>query len=192
MSKRCNENTAYTTVVKKKDVIIEKLKENGYRITNQRLLILDIILKNDCSCCKEIYYQAAKKDHSVGIATVYRMVNTLEELGVINRRNLYQVQYENLDVSNVQGVYFVDEEKECVTDVTETMSKDWFWNIKMILKEQGLIEDEDVSIIIKKSRGNKKEADSYGYQLSNRSCCSGSSCSNHCQGREKYDKRAVS
>ena len=67
------------TLVPQKEYIIRKLKERGCRITRQRLIILDIILQEDCSCCKEIYYKAAKRDPSIGMATVYRMVKTLEE-----------------------------------------------------------------------------------------------------------------
>lgn len=32
-----------------KDLIIQKLREQGCRITKQRLMILDIILQEDCS-----------------------------------------------------------------------------------------------------------------------------------------------
>lgn len=74
-----------------KEVIIEKLKERGCRITKQRLTLLDIILTQDCSSCKEIFYQASKKDSSIGAATVYRMVNILEEIGAIDRKNMYKV-----------------------------------------------------------------------------------------------------
>ena len=42
-----------------KDLIIEKLKERGLRITRQRMILLDIILEGECSCCKEIYYRAS-------------------------------------------------------------------------------------------------------------------------------------
>ena len=70
-----------------KDLIIQKLREQGCRITKQRLMILDIILQEDCSCCKEIYYKASK----LGSATVYRMINTLEEIGAISRKNMYKV-----------------------------------------------------------------------------------------------------
>lgn len=41
---------------------------------------LDIILEEECSCCKEIYYKALQKDSKIGPATVYRMVNTLESI----------------------------------------------------------------------------------------------------------------
>ena len=69
-----------------RDVILQKLREEGYRITNQRRLIIDTILANDCSCCKEIYYQVHKKDPDMGVATVYRMIKTLEEIGVLDRK----------------------------------------------------------------------------------------------------------
>ena len=61
-----------------KQIIIERLKEDGCRITKQRLMLLDIILEDECSSCKEIYYRASKKDPSIGTATVYRMINTLD------------------------------------------------------------------------------------------------------------------
>lgn len=78
---------------KKKDTILCELKKRGGRTTNQRKLILEIILEEPCSCCKEIYYKAIKKDPAIGIATVYRMVSSLEELGVISRKKMYEVQY---------------------------------------------------------------------------------------------------
>ncbi len=74
-----------------RDVIINKLRENGCRITKQRLILIDIILEDNCSSCKEIYYKASKKDSSIGTATVYRMINTLEDIGAISRRSFYEV-----------------------------------------------------------------------------------------------------
>ena len=64
-----------------REEILERLREQGCRITKQRQLLLDIILQEEYSCCKEIYYKAAKQDSSIGIATVYRMINTLEDIG---------------------------------------------------------------------------------------------------------------
>ena len=69
-----------------KEVVIQRLKENGCRITKQRLMLIDIILKEDNSSCKEIYYKAAAADSKIGAATVYRMINTLEEIGVVSRQ----------------------------------------------------------------------------------------------------------
>ena len=74
-----------------RDIIVQQLREAGCRITKQRLVVLDIILNSDPSCVKEIYREAIKIDKNIGTATVYRMVNTLEEIGVLNRKNMYQV-----------------------------------------------------------------------------------------------------
>ena len=77
--------------LEQKQIIINRLKEDGCRITKQRLMLLDIILEDECSSCKEIYYRATKKDPTIGTATVYRMINTLEEIGAISRKNMYKV-----------------------------------------------------------------------------------------------------
>ena len=53
-------------------------------------MILDIILENRCSSCKEIYVQASKLDHSIGMATVYRLVKELEKIGVLSRQIVYK------------------------------------------------------------------------------------------------------
>ena len=75
---------------REKERIIAKLKANGCMITKQRMELLDIILENRCSSCKEIFYRASRQDESIGIATVYRMVNALEEIGVVSRRIVYE------------------------------------------------------------------------------------------------------
>ena len=48
-----------------KDRIVERLKENGCRITKQRMVLMDVILSGNCSSCKEIYYKASNGE-SVG------------------------------------------------------------------------------------------------------------------------------
>ena len=48
----------------RKDEIIERLKENGCRITKQRKILIDIILENDCASCKEIFYKASQEEQA--------------------------------------------------------------------------------------------------------------------------------
>ena len=76
-----------------KESVLKTLKDKGCRITNQRKVLLDVILDEECTSCKEIYYKASKKDQNIGPATVYRMINTLEEIGAINRRNMYKIDW---------------------------------------------------------------------------------------------------
>lgn len=74
---------------KQKEMIIARLREKGCRITRQRLEILDVILNNQCTSCKEIHFLVSKVDEGIGIATVYRMVNELEAVGVVSRKIVY-------------------------------------------------------------------------------------------------------
>ena len=85
------ESQSYERTKMQKTMVIQKLREQGCRITRQRRTILDIILEEECSCCKEIYFKVQKKDKNIGPATIYRMVNVLENIGAISRKNMYKV-----------------------------------------------------------------------------------------------------
>ena len=82
----------------KKTYILQELKRNGCRITSQRKILLDVILRDECCSCKEIYYQAAREDPSIGMATVYRMINILEDTGLIQRKNMYHIDTDGVIV----------------------------------------------------------------------------------------------
>ena len=73
------------------EVVLDRLKKNGMRITKQRKLLVDVILSDEYTCPKSIYYEAVKRDSTIGIATAYRMVNALEDIGVISRKNMYKI-----------------------------------------------------------------------------------------------------
>ena len=83
----------YEKTQMQREIVIKRLKEQGCRITKQRMVLLDIILNENCSSCKEIYYKASRIDSKIGTATVYRMINTVEEIGAINRRNMYKIDW---------------------------------------------------------------------------------------------------
>ena len=87
MESNQNSLERYQRTQMRKENIIEKLRERGCRITKQRQILLDVILKEECSCCKEIYYKAARRDSKIGMATVYRMMNMLEEIGAEKLQN---------------------------------------------------------------------------------------------------------
>ena len=93
--KQENNQQKYERTQMQREIVIQRLKEQGCRITKQRMVLLDIILNENCSSCKEIYYKASRIDPKIGTATVYRMINTLEEIGAISRRNMYRIDCEN-------------------------------------------------------------------------------------------------
>ena len=63
-----NENPDFSRTQMEKETIFRKLRACGGRITAQRKILLDIILEEECVCCKEIYYKAIKKDVKIFFA----------------------------------------------------------------------------------------------------------------------------
>ena len=135
-------NEAYERTKMQKDMIIERLREQGCRITRQRQLILDIILGEECSCCKEIYYKVQEKDRNIGPATIYRMVNMLEKIGAISRKNMYRI-------SDCHGCC---QENGCTVRLSDDTvcklpSEVWKQVVRAGLKNMGYIGDQDIESI---------------------------------------------
>jgi Fur family ferric uptake transcriptional regulator len=64
--------------------ITEKLREKGYRLTPQRLMILAAIESSDEHIsAEEIYAQVIAKYPHVNISTVYRTLELLKKLGMV-------------------------------------------------------------------------------------------------------------
>lgn len=122
-----------------REMILQRLKEQGCRITKQRLALIDIILENECSSCKEIYYKAVRMDEKIGIATVYRMINMLEEIGAISRRNMYKI-VRNPDCKD-ESVCTIELDDNTV----QKLSRDNFNNVVLAgLKACGYIENQEI------------------------------------------------
>ena len=51
--KKNHETANYHRTQMQKEIVIQRLREQGCRITKQRLMLLDVILNEDCSCCKD-------------------------------------------------------------------------------------------------------------------------------------------
>lgn len=133
------EAAKYQGTEMEKKLILSKLREKGCRITKQRMKLIDTILENDCASCKEIYYMASANDSKLGIATVYRMVNLLEEIGVISRRNMYAISDEVCPGQSYRRVILDDGTVCCLTE------EKWNDVIRAGLKAQGYLKEKDKS-----------------------------------------------
>lgn len=68
---------------------LRKLEASGLRMTVQRRHIIDILTNSQCTSPKELWYEAKQFVPDLGIATVYRLINRLEQIGVLSKaRNL--------------------------------------------------------------------------------------------------------
>ena len=107
--------------------ITEKAKQilanSGYKITNQRKRILEIILDNTHKhmSAEEIYEIIKDENLDVGLATVYRALELFEELQIVHKMNFgdgrsrYELKEEDhhhhhLICTKCNEVYEVDED----------------------------------------------------------------------------------
>lgn len=67
-----------------------QLRDNGYKLTPQRRAVLDIIIENEGKhLSTEEIYELVKKDcPEIGLATVYRTLQMLDDMGLIFKMNL--------------------------------------------------------------------------------------------------------
>jgi len=69
--------------------IVEILRKSGYKLTPQRRMTIDALLAkgNEHFSVDELYRQVKEESPEVGMSTIYRTVQILEEMGIITRRN---------------------------------------------------------------------------------------------------------
>ena len=141
-----NDNSDYLRRTMQKEEIYDKLRQNGCRITKQRQTLIDIIIERECSCCKEIYYIASKKMPEIGLATIYRMINVLEEVGAIKRENMYRVCTPQEDilaekcVVQLEDEQLVELDKESLQKIIERgMESCGYLNVRNNIKVKNIL-----------------------------------------------------
>lgn len=72
------------------NILKEDLKKKGYKLTPQRRAVVDTIVENEGKhlTAEEIYDEVKKNCQEIGLATVYRTIALLEEIGVVSRLHL--------------------------------------------------------------------------------------------------------
>ncbi len=68
----------------------KRLKDKGYKLTPQRRAILDTIIENQGEHLntEEIYSLVREKCPEIGLATVYRTLQLLDDMSMISRLNI--------------------------------------------------------------------------------------------------------
>lgn len=69
--------------------IKEIFKQKGFKLTTQRRAVLDVIAENEGKhlSSEEIYQQVKCKYPEIGLATIYRTLQLLEQIGVLSKLN---------------------------------------------------------------------------------------------------------
>ncbi len=71
--------------------IIEKqLRNKGYKLTEQRSILIDILNKSETPCTAQEVYEAARQKCNINFSTVYRNLELLSKLKIITSLNIKQ------------------------------------------------------------------------------------------------------
>lgn len=84
-----------------KEIVEKKLKDCGYKLTNQRKAIIEVLCEHEGQfiSAEEIYNKSREKYHDTNFSTVYRNLSILEEAGIIHDMRIdgYAAVYEIID-----------------------------------------------------------------------------------------------
>ena len=65
---------------------LTQLQESGYRLTEARRAVVDVVQKSKQTLTPlQVFDRARKKYHELGLVSVYRTLEKLEELGLVQR-----------------------------------------------------------------------------------------------------------
>ena len=64
------------------------LRAGGYRVTPQRLLVLEAVTKLDHATPEEIFADVHERARGVNVSTIYRTLELLEQLGLVTHTHL--------------------------------------------------------------------------------------------------------
>ena len=102
--------------------IVAKLSQQGYRLTPQRLMILEAIDSSDHHIsAEEIYAQIVTKYPSVNISTVYRTLELLKRLGLVTETDLGEGRVRYHPVEKGHHHHLVCRECGALIDLDESL-----------------------------------------------------------------------
>ncbi|MDD2524293.1 MAG: transcriptional repressor [Endomicrobiia bacterium] len=126
-----------------------KFKECGYRVTVGRKEILDVLTKTTGHLsAEEIYLKVHEKYQSIGLTTVYRTLDVLASIGLLQKFDFGdgRARYEIIDATNEKGHHhhlvcteckriidykdFIDEEVELLRKTEKALSEKYKFEIK--------------------------------------------------------------
>lgn len=131
-----------------RDEISGKLKVAGYKLTPQREITVATLIENQAKLltAEEIFMAAKSKNPSIGLATVYRTLDLLDELSIVNKKQFHDglTRYELFISSNkVQPYYLVCSSCGKVQEV----KGDMFSNVSSYIQDkyQFIVKVQDVT-----------------------------------------------
>ena len=102
--------------------IVAKLSQRGYRLTPQRIMILEAIEHSDHHIsAEEIHAQIVTKYPNVNISTVYRTLELLKRLGLVTETDLGEGRVRYHPVEKGRHHHLVCRECGAIIDLDESL-----------------------------------------------------------------------
>ena len=108
--------------MREKDSLLETLREKGYRLTPQRMMVLEAIeASDDHISAEEIHAKARAKYPYINISTVYRTLDLLKEKGLVIETDLGGGRFLYHPVGKAHHHHLVCRKCGSVTDIDASM-----------------------------------------------------------------------
>lgn len=131
------------------NLIGDKLKDGGYKLTKQRLHIINEIYKSNMHVNADEIYSKVKR-RNIGLSTVYRNLIILEEVGVLKKINITNISYYELDLTDKYKFHIHAKCVKCnkIVDIDETGVSEDYGSLIKILREKHEILVESTSVVL--------------------------------------------
>lgn len=132
--------------------IEEKLRCAGYKLTAQRLNIIKVIYKNKRHMSADEIYNEVK-DKKIGLTTVYRNLMIFEEIEVVRKISITNINYYELDIMSEYKVHIHAKCSKCnkIMDVNEVEVTEEYLSLIKNLKKKFKIAVESISVVVSES-----------------------------------------
>jgi Fur family transcriptional regulator, ferric uptake regulator len=97
----------------------DKLRAGGYRVTPQRQLVLEAVARLEHATPEEIYGEVRQTARGVNVSTVYRTLELLEQLGLVQHTHIHHGAPSYHLAEDAQHVHLVCRQCEQVTEVDQ-------------------------------------------------------------------------
>ncbi|WP_368488754.1 Fur family transcriptional regulator [Clostridium sp. BJN0013] len=134
-----------------KDLSLYKklIKNNGYEFTIQkRILLLEMINANTHLSVKQIYERI--KDKNIGLATIYRSLKIFNELGIVKKINIDDINYYEIKIFSGKPLHIHFKCNKCnsIIDVDNFDLDLSYIKLNKKIEEKNNLEIYDVDIML--------------------------------------------
>lgn len=129
------------------DYLKKVISKSGYKVTTQKILILEVMLNDSHHLsAKDIYDKLKQKN--IGLATIYRSLNLFIELNIIKKVEIDNITYYEMKIfsKNPFHIHFKCSKCGSIIDINnKDINIDYIGIIRKVeLEEHFEIEDSDI------------------------------------------------